>query len=137
MEKAIIKQKEVVIFDGVCNLCNASVDFLIRKDKANRFFFTANQNEAGKILLQDQGKEVDDVSTIYFWDGKQLHDRSDAALQIARRLPFPWKLAWGFIIIPRFLRDHIYKWIAKNRYRWFGKKESCRLPTPEERARFI
>ena len=137
MEKVKISKKEVVIFDGVCNLCNASVDFLMRKDTQRRFFFTANQSEAGRTLLEAQGKIADDVSTIYFWDGQHLFERSTAALQIARRLPYPWKLLWGFIIFPKFFRDGVYNWIARNRYKWFGKKETCRLPTPEEQAQFI
>ena len=135
--KLDIKHKKLVIFDGVCNLCNAWVDFLIRNDKHGQFFFTPNQSEAGRQILEANGKLADEVSTVYFWDGEKLYERSTAALHMARLLPFPWKLAYGFIILPVFLRDSVYNWVAKNRYRWFGKKDTCRIPSPEEKASFI
>jgi predicted DCC family thiol-disulfide oxidoreductase YuxK len=126
-----------IIFDGVCNLCNSSVDFVIRRDKHDRFRFTANQNEAGRRLLQEHGKDPDAVSSVFLIEDGQLYERSTAALRIARRLPFPWPLLYGFIIVPSFLRDLVYGWIARNRYRWFGKKDSCRLPTADEQAKFL
>lgn len=132
-----IGDRRVVIFDGVCNLCNASVDFIIRRDKKNRFLFTANQNEAGAIILTHFGKEVDDVSTVYLLKDGKLYDRSGGAIRIAGDLGFPYNLLYPLLILPRFLRNFGYNLIAKNRYRWWGKKETCRLPTPEERAKFI
>lgn len=126
-----------MIFDGVCNLCNASVDFIIRHDKRGRFRFTANQHEAGKQILAAQGLAPDSADTVFLYEGGRLYSRSSAALRIARGLGFPWSLAWAGMILPRPLRDAVYAWIARNRYRWFGKKETCRLPTPEERSRFL
>jgi len=138
--KDILEQAQghpVVIFDGVCNLCNSSIDFIIRTDKQGQFLVTANQHEAGKAILESQGREATDVSTVFLYEDGKLYERSTAALKIARKLGFPWSLAYGFMIVPKGLRDIVYNWIARNRYRWFGEKETCRLPTPEERARFI
>ncbi len=128
----------VVIFDGVCNLCNTSVDFIIRQDKKGKIKVTANQHEAGKQILQEHGLSPEQVETLYLLENGRLYDRSTAALGIARLLGFPWNLAYYvLILIPKPLRDAGYRLIARNRYSWFGKKETCRLPTAEERARFI
>ncbi|TAE61829.1 MAG: thiol-disulfide oxidoreductase DCC family protein [Bacteroidetes bacterium] len=127
----------IIIFDGVCTLCNASVDFVIRRDKKNQFQFTANQNEAGRRILEEQGIAPGDSETVFLFENGTLYQKSTAALRIARSLGFPWSLFYAGIIIPAPLRDAIYNWIARNRYRWFGKKETCRLPSPEERAKFL
>ncbi|MEM9984506.1 MAG: thiol-disulfide oxidoreductase DCC family protein [Bacteroidota bacterium] len=127
----------VVIFDGVCNLCNASVDFIIRQDKKGKIKVTANQHDAGQQILLENGLRPEQVETLYLLENGKLYDRSTAALGIARQLGFPWSLAYVFIVIPKPIRDGVYRWIARNRYRWFGKKDSCRLPTAEERAYFI
>lgn len=127
----------VIIFDGVCELCNASVNFIMKWEKRPDLLFTANQNEPGRKFLTGFGEDPDGVSTIYLVENGKLYSRSTAALRIARRLRFPLNLLYGFMIVPRFLRDVIYKWIARNRYRWFGKKEMCRIPSPEEMARFL
>ncbi|MFN0203049.1 MAG: thiol-disulfide oxidoreductase DCC family protein [Bacteroidia bacterium] len=129
--------EKIIIFDGVCNLCNSSVDFVIRRDKAGIFKFTANQHEKGKAILAENAVPSDAVNTIYFYEDGKLYHRSTAALRIARHLPFAWNLLYGFIIVPTFVRDAVYNFIAKNRYRWFGEKSTCRLPTKEERARFL
>jgi predicted DCC family thiol-disulfide oxidoreductase YuxK len=130
----------IVIFDGHCNLCNGTVDFLLKRDRAGQLRFTANQNEAGKRILAENaagfaGGAPPDA--IFLFEDGRLYASSTAALRIARRLPFPWKLAYAANVIPRSLRDPIYAWVARNRYRWFGKKETCRLPTPDERGRFL
>lgn len=127
----------IVIFDGYCNFCDASVGFIMERDPKQYFQFTANQQESGIALLKQHQIEVQDVSTIYLVEGDKMYSRSEAALRIARRLTLPWNLFWGFIIVPAFLRDPIYNFIAKNRYRFFGKRDTCRLPTEAERARFI
>ena len=132
-----ITPSPLIIFDGVCNLCNASVDFIVRHDKAARFRFTPNQGPLAQTLLARHGKPAEEVGTIYLLENDQLYEQSDAVLRIARHLGFPWSLAAVFLIIPRFIRNSAYKWIARNRYKWFGKKETCRLPSPEERARFV
>jgi len=87
--------------------------------------------------MQQHGLDPDEVSTIYLYENGQMYSHSTAALRISRRLRFPFNFLYGFIVLPRFFRDSVYRWIAKNRYRWFGKKTSCRIPTPEERARFL
>jgi predicted DCC family thiol-disulfide oxidoreductase YuxK len=127
----------VLVFDGVCGLCNASVDFVIRHDRRGVFRFTPSQSEVGRSLLERFGVNPDDVQTVYLVEGGRIKARSTAALLVARRLGFPWSLASVFLLVPRPLRDLVYRWIARNRYRWFGKKETCRLPNAEERARFL
>lgn len=129
--------RSIVIFDGVCNLCNFWVDFLIKRDKKGLFLFTANQDQAGKEILETHGESAEDVRTIYFLEKDILYKESSAVLRVARRLPGLWPLLYAFIIIPRPIRDLVYQWVAKNRYRWFGQKETCRIPTEEERARFL
>ncbi len=127
----------VIIFDGVCHLCNASVDFVMKRDQKRMFRYTANQMEAGRKILRDNGIDPDQIETVYLYENGKLYDKSSAALRIARKLGFPYNLAFGFIIVPAFIRNVVYDLIAKNRYTWFGKKESCRLPTAEERALFL
>ena len=127
----------IIIFDGVCNFCNATVNFIMKYDKKSRFYFTANQSGEGQKILQDFGIETTDVGTIYLYTAGKIYHKSTAALRIASFLQFPFNLAYAFIIVPAFFRDAIYSFIAKNRYKWFGKKESCRIPSPEEAVRFI
>jgi predicted DCC family thiol-disulfide oxidoreductase YuxK len=131
------QEEHIIIFDGVCNFCNASIDFIMRHDRNSIFLFTANQNPKGQEILARYGVPVEEVGTVYYLEGDKLHNKSSAALRIARRLSFPYKLAFGFMIVPRFIRDAVYSLIARNRYNWFGKKETCRIPSPEEAARFI
>jgi predicted DCC family thiol-disulfide oxidoreductase YuxK len=127
----------IVIFDGVCNLCNASVDFVIRHDPQGVFKVSANQHETGQRILREQGVDPHEVDTVFLYEGGTLYRRSTAALRIVRHLGLPWSLLYGLVIIPAPLRDFVYRGIARNRYRWFGKKETCRLPTADERARFL
>lgn len=128
---------QVIIFDGVCNFCNASVNFIMDRDPQGIFRFTANQSEAGQKILSEAGEPTDEVGTVYLYDNGVIYKESSAALRIAKRLVFPWNLCYGWIIVPAFIRDFVYRIIARNRYRWFGKRESCRLPSPDEAARFI
>jgi len=132
-----MENKGIIIFDGICNFCNHSVDFIMKKDKQNYFLFTANQQEAGKKILAEKGILGSEVNTIYLYEEGHLYKESSAALRIARHLSFPYNILYCFVIVPPFLRNGIYQFIARNRYKWFGKKESCRLPSPAERARFL
>ncbi len=127
----------IILFDGVCNLCNASVNFVIDRDPDAVFRFGALQSEEGRQLLAQAGVDEAWLDSIVLVDGEGVHTASDAALRIASRMPFPWSLLRIFRILPRSLRDLVYHWIARNRYRWFGKQEACRIPTPDLRARFI
>lgn len=133
----MILGKSVILFDGVCNLCNASIDFVIKRDKKDLFRVGALQEEAGKTLLSKFEVNPEYLDSLVLIEEDQVFFRSTAALRIAKKLPGLWPLFYGFIILPPFIRDGIYDWIGKNRYRWFGKKNTCRLPTPEEKAKFL
>jgi predicted DCC family thiol-disulfide oxidoreductase YuxK len=126
-----------MLFDGVCNLCNATVDFVIRRDRRGAFRFASLQSAAGRALLGKHGLPPDVLDSIVLLDDDGAHTRSTAALRIARRLGGAWPLLYAFIIIPRPFRDLVYDFIGRRRYRWFGKRDTCRVPTPAEHERFI
>lgn len=127
----------LVLFDGVCNLCNGAVQFLLRRDRKGRFRFAALQSAAGRALLREHGLDADSLATIVVLERGRARVRSDAALLLARRLPWPWPLLAVFVACPRPLRDALYSWVARNRYRWFGRRESCMLPTADTADRFL
>jgi len=130
-------KKQVILFDGVCNLCNSSVQFVIQRDLSGKFNYAALQSAAGQQLLEAHGLPVSDLySIILIKDGK-AYQRSRAALEVARQLSGLWPLLYVFIIVPPFIRNGIYNWISRNRYRWFGKKDECMIPTPELKSRFL
>ena len=127
----------VVLFDGVCNLCNGSVRFIIERDPRARFQFAPLQSPVADRLI---GARVDRASlpdSIVLVDDGRLYVRSSAALRIARGLRFPWPLAWIFIVVPRPIRDWVYDLIARHRYAWFGRRDECMVPTPDVRSRFL
>lgn len=132
-------QGPVVLFDGVCNLCNASVNFMIDRDRDARLKFASLQSEAARALLRARGAAVPegDPESILLVEGARVWERSDAVLRLSRHLPAPWRWSVVFLAVPRALRDVVYRWIARNRYRWFGRSEVCRVPTPELRGRFL
>lgn len=129
----------VVLFDGVCNLCAASVQFLIERDPQGQFRFCSLQSPTGQRLLAEHGHVLPPgvPESVLLLEGGVVFDRSEAALRIARYLPAPWRWLWPLRFMPRLLRDAAYKLIASNRYRLFGKKEACWLPTPALKARFL
>jgi predicted DCC family thiol-disulfide oxidoreductase YuxK len=127
----------VILFDGVCNLCNSSVQFIIRHDPDGRFKFAALQSAAGQSLLRDHHLDPSDFTSIVLLLNGGIYQKSRAALEITRRLPGLWPLLYFFIIVPPIIRDRIYDWIAANRYKWFGRTEECMVPTPELRSRFL
>lgn len=132
-----MKPKPIIFFDGVCNLCNASVQFVIRHDRNAVFMFAPLQGRTAKdILPQEKFSTSDLQSFILHLDGK-IFTQSTAALKVARRLDGWPCVLYGFIIVPAFIRNAVYRMIAKNRYRWFGKKDACMLPTPSIKARFL
>lgn len=129
--------KPIILFDGVCNLCKSSVQFIIKRDSASHFMFASLQSEFGKQQLMRFGIPVQELNSVLLIQEDRLHQKSDAALEISRRLDGLWWLLYGFKIVPSFIRDIVYDFIARNRYRWFGKEETCMVPTPELKSRFI
>jgi predicted DCC family thiol-disulfide oxidoreductase YuxK len=128
----------IVLFDGVCNLCNGSVNFIIDHDTRDRFRFASLQSERGATLLREHGRAVaSPPESIVLVENGRVFDRSTAALRIARHLRGAWKLLYAFVVVPRPLRDLVYRFIASHRYRWFGRSEMCRVPSPELKARFL
>jgi len=127
---------DIILFDGVCNFCNASINFVIDHDVERRFRFASLQSDTGQRILTENRRSVSDFDTVLLVREGKVYEKSNAALEIARYLR-GWTWLYAFRFIPRFIRDVVYNLIAKNRYRIFGKSESCRLPTPEERSLFI
>jgi predicted DCC family thiol-disulfide oxidoreductase YuxK len=121
----------------VCNLCSHAVDFILAHERDQVIRFAAAQSAAGQDLLRKHGFDAEDLTTLVFIKGGMVHVRSDAALEVARHLRLPWRMLRGFRLVPRPFRDAVYGLVARNRYRWFGKRESCRAPTPGLRSRFI
>ena len=127
----------VVLFDGVCNLCNGSVQFILKRDPHGRFRFASLQSDAGRRLLRAHGLPADALESVVLVEDGRAWTHSDAALRIARGLSGGWRAAGALRVVPRPLRDAVYGLVARNRYRWFGRRESCMVPTPEWRARFL
>jgi len=128
--------KPIIFFDGVCNLCNASVQFVIAHDKKDQFSFSAIQGELAKEVLPNFKVDPGKLNTVLLLAEGKLYTKSSAALQIAKKLSGAWPLLYGFIIIPKFIRDWFYNIIAKNRYKWWGKEESCWVPTAGVKSKF-
>lgn len=132
-----MKGKSVVLIDGVCHLCQGLVRFIIPRDPKGRFLFASLQSEVAAKLLNGAGLESGQLSTVVLLEDGVYYTESAAVLRIARKLRFPWPAAYLFILVPRSLRNALYKLVARNRYRWFGRDEQCLLPTPEIRQRFL
>ena len=132
-----IREAHIVLFDGVCNLCNGAVQFIIKRDPSSKFLFASLQSEYGQSQLLKFGLDISKLHSIIVVENGKIYERSDAVLRIASRLSRPWPLISVFKILPRFLRDWVYDLVSKNRYRMFGMKNSCMIPTPELKARFV
>lgn len=132
-----METQPVILFDGVCNFCNGAVNFVIKRDKRSRIRFATMQSDAARELLAPYHWPVDDMKSFLFIENGKLYDRSTAALRVCRYLRGGWPLCYGLIIVPKFIRDGIYNWVARNRYKWFGQKDQCMVPTPDVRARFL
>ena len=128
---------KIILFDGVCNLCNGAINFIIKHDPKGIFKFASLQGETGQKLLAQHNINPQETDSIVLIDNDQVSVKSSAALRIAKNLNQGYPLLFGFMIIPTFIRNGVYDFIAANRYKWFGKKESCMLPTPELRSRFL
>jgi predicted DCC family thiol-disulfide oxidoreductase YuxK len=126
-----------VLFDGVCNLCNGTVQFIIKRDRAAIFRFASLQSDYAHALLRRLNLPADQLYSVIVIEDGIAYQKSDAALRIARRLPGFWRWLYIFRFIPKFIRDGLYNFIATNRYRFFGKKDHCMIPTPELKARFF
>ena len=131
------KEHSIILFDGVCNLCNSSINFVIKRDSANLYKFTALQEAPGIGLLKQYGINTLDTDSIILIGNGKAYTKSSAALRVAKGLSGVWPVLYGFIIIPKWIRNAVYDYIAKNRYKWYGKKDSCMIPTPELKNKFL
>lgn len=128
---------KVVLFDGVCNLCNSSVNWLIDRDRSAQLKFSSLQSSYGQSVLNRYHIHGQQLETIIYLDEDKLYFRSEAILRILKQLGGIYALAFAFMLVPRFLRDGVYNLVAKYRYRWFGKRDACRIPEPDLKDRFI
>ncbi|MGI8582809.1 MAG: thiol-disulfide oxidoreductase DCC family protein [Chitinophagaceae bacterium] len=127
----------IVLFDGVCNLCNGAVQFIIRHDKNEKFLFASLQSEIGKRILSSNNLSRDDLKTFLLIEDERVFTKSTAALRVIKQLNGFISILYTFNVIPKFIRDSIYDMVARNRYNWFGKKDECMIPTPQLKARFL
>ena len=133
----MIEEKPVILFDGVCNLCNGSVQFILKRDKKNKFRFGSLQGNYGQQMMKKLQMPSGDMYSFILQENEKVYTRSTAALRVLKLLGGKWKLFYSFIVIPKFVRDGVYRFIAQNRYRWFGKKEECWIPDPKWNDRFL
>lgn len=139
MISKIQTNKQLILFDGVCNLCNSSVLYVIKRDKKDKFLFAPLQSDIGKEIIKKFNINPNTIDSILLYNPAKnsLIYKSSAALHVAKQLGFPTNLLSIFLILPAFIRNWIYNYIAKNRYKWYGKKEACMIPTPELQSKFI
>ena len=128
--------ERIILFDGECNFCDQSVQFIIKRDPEGKFKFASLQSETGQELL-NKFNAPRDLDSFVFIEGDRCYFKSSAALRVFKHLKGVWKFSYYLLIVPRPIRDFFYHIIAKNRYKWFGKKDECMLPTPEQRERFL
>lgn len=134
----IPENKDLILFDGVCNLCSSSVQYVIERDHKNKYVFAALQSDIGKEIIEKYKIDPSKTDSILLYrKDKGVVSKSTAALLIAKHLGFPTNLLYVFLIVPAIIRNMVYDYVAKNRYKWYGKKESCWIPTPELKAKFI
>ncbi|MGZ4053690.1 MAG: thiol-disulfide oxidoreductase DCC family protein [Bacteroidia bacterium] len=133
----IADDKGIILFDGVCNLCNSSINFVIRHDKKNHFLFAPLQSETAKRLLEKYAIDPLKTDSFILIENENAFIKSSAALRVTKHLNKLYPLLYSLLIIPPFIRNGVYDYIAKNRYKWFGKKDSCMIPTKELKEKFI
>lgn len=131
------KEAPILIFDGVCNICSFGVGIVLRADKQGLFRFAFGQGERGSALKAAYGLPKGDLESVTLIEDGRCYSKSDAVIEVVRRLPFPWPLLTVLKIVPKFLRDPLYSLVARNRYRWFGMRNSCFVPAPEHLSRFV
>ncbi len=127
----------LILFDGVCNFCNYWVNFSIKRDKKKKLRFAPLQGETARKLLSQFGLNPDKLSSVILIEKRKIYTQSSAAFRLCKHLDGAWKLGYGLMIIPKFIRDFFYNIIARNRYKWFGKREECMVPTLEMKERFL
>ncbi len=132
-----MNDENILLFDGVCNLCNGVVQFIIKRDPKAKIKFAALQSEPAQALLKRFNLPVKDFESFVFIHNDKYYQKSEAALNVAKEMGGVWKLFYGFIILPKFFRDFIYELISNSRYKIFGRTDSCMIPTPELRSRFL
>jgi len=131
------EERPILFFDGVCNFCNGTVNFIIRHDKKEHFLFAPLQSDKGREVLHDMNPKDDSLQSVIISYKGKIYEKSDAALQVFRILGGLWSVFLAGYIIPRFIRDGIYNFIAAHRYKWFGKRDACMVPSSAIRARFL
>ena len=132
-----MKEQPIILFDGVCNFCNSVVNFVIKRDIKKQILFSPLQTDKGKKLLKQYGLPENELQSFVFIENGKAYTRSTAALKVCRHLLALWPLCYGFMIVPKFIRNGIYNWFAQHRYKWFGVQQACMIPTPEVKARFL
>ncbi len=132
-----MNSQKIILFDGVCNLCNSTIQKVIENDHENQFKFASLQSKFGQKFLEDNYLGRDEFKSMILVDGDKFYTKSDAALRIGKELSGIYKLSGLLFIFPKFIRNSVYDFISGNRYKWFGKRESCWLPTPELQQKFI
>lgn len=132
-----LNSKGVILFDGVCNFCNSSVNFIIRHDKKDYFRFTPLQSEIGMKISEKYNLDSGNLKSVILVDKGKIYTKTTAALRIAKQLSGAWPVLYVFIIIPAPIRDVVYNIIAKYRYKWWGERDACMIPTPEIRKKFL
>ncbi len=132
------EHKKLILFDGVCNLCNASIQYIIKHDHKDVFRYAALQSEVGENIIEKYKIDTSKTDSIILYsEGNGITYKSTAALKIASQLAFPLNLMFIFIVVPTFIRNWVYDYIAKNRYKWYGQKDECMIPTPELKSKFL
>ncbi|MET4081619.1 putative DCC family thiol-disulfide oxidoreductase YuxK [Pedobacter sp. UYP30] len=130
-------EQAIIFFDGVCNLCNGWVQFVLARDEKKYFKFATLQSDFAKNELSRFEVDLDALKSVLLLEDGKLYSKSTAALRITRHLGSGWPILYGFLVVPKFIRNGVYNVVARNRYKWFGKQESCWIPTPELKSRFL
>ena len=131
------ERKEILLFDGFCNVCHGAVRFILRRERISALHFASLQSETGKTLLQKYGYPEDYLDGLVLIENQRAHDQSSACLRVAKKLKFPWNLFFIFLLIPKPVRDLFYRIISSLRYGWFGRKDTCSIPQSEDISRFL
>ena len=136
--KNVPTDKKIILFDGVCNLCDATVQFLIKRDKKDIFRFVAIQSDLGQEIVKHIGIDISKTDSIILYEpGQAYYYKAEAALKIAKELGGIYSLLGGFTLLPKGLSNMVYDYVARNRYKWYGKKDACMIPTPAMKAKFL